>query len=165
MRTVTINYNDALMFNTILWDTYVARILDINKVPEFTSVLEYAFQQAGIVLTEEQQEWMDSILNLEFFQLNFADAMIFVARLLKLVPPQIMLPQGLVYIPSLAKVGAIEFIFPFQDGTYCYLDVLNIPDNDQVIVYIDALVERSATDPNISQENRDFINSLIGQVL
>lgn len=163
MRFVQANYDDALRFNSIIWNTYVARIIDSSIIPDFVSILQYALNEAGIVLNEVQQQEFDAISDLSFFELNFADAMIYVRRILTLIPPQLFFETNAdsIYIPSLASMGAIEYYFPFQDGTYNYLDVFQIPENNIVNILVDNVVSQSADDERISQEDRDFIHSLL----
>jgi hypothetical protein len=186
-RFVQTTYDNALRFNSILWNTYIAEIIDINKVPEFTSALQYAFNQANIILTPEQQVYLDSLLNLEFFQLNFSDSMIFAYRLQQILINigQIIFEngteirfekiQGCLFmiintpgqgeqnfpIPNLVQVGAIQYNKGFNSDTYCWLEVLSIPENNVVRILVDWLVDKSSHDENISQENRDFIHSLL----
>lgn len=163
MRFVQANYDDALRFNAIIWNTYVARIIDLSVIPEFISILQYALNSAGVILNEVQQQEFDAISNLSFFELNFADAMIYVRRLLELIPPQFLFEvnNNFIDIPSLAAMGAIEYFFPFQDGTYNYLDVFQIPENNIVKILVDNIVSQSADDVRISQEDRDFIHMLL----
>jgi hypothetical protein len=163
MRFVTASYDDALRFNSILWNTYVATIIDSSIIPEFISILQYALNEAGIVLNEMQQQEFDAINDLQFFELNFADAMIYAYRIIQLIPPQLFLESNseLFYLPTLAQLGAIEYFHPFNDGTYSYLDVLNIPENNEVNILVDQIVQESADDERISQEDRDFIHSLL----
>lgn len=161
MRTIDITYYNALRLNSIMWVNYVAKIIDINKVPEFTSSLQFALNQANIILTLEQQLYMDCLLNLDFFQNNFADSMVYAYRLLNLLPPPESRPIEFISIPSLAQVGAIEYIFPFQDGTYDYVGVLSVPGNNLVNVNVTDLIEQAATDPIIPPEDQAFIQSLI----
>jgi hypothetical protein len=163
MRFVQATYDDALRFNAIIWNTYVARIVDSSIIPEFISTLQYALNESGIVLNEVQQQEFDAISDLSFFELNFADAMIYVRRLLSLIPPQLLFEvnKEFIYVPSLAAMGAIEYFFPFQDGTYNYLDVFLIPENNIVNILVDNIVSQSADDERISQEDRDFIHSLL----
>jgi hypothetical protein len=186
-RFVQTTYDNALRFNSILWNTYIAEIIDISKVPEFTSALQYAFNQANIILTPEQQTYLDSLLNLEFFQLNFSDSMIFAYRLQQILINigQIVFKDGteirfekiqgclfmftyapgqgenIFQIPNLAQLGAIQYNKGFNSDMYSWLEVLTIPENNTVRILVDWLVERSEGDPIISQEDRDFIHSLL----
>jgi hypothetical protein len=186
-RFVQTSYDNALRFNSILWDTYIAQIIDINQVPVFTTALQNALAQANIVLTPEQQVYLDSLLDLEFFQLNFADSMIYAYRLQQLLLDigtktledgteiQFRKIHGSVFmfvyapgqgeqimeIPNLVAVGAIEYNPGFNSDMYSWLDILKIPENNLVNILVDWLVEKSADDPVISQEDRDFIHSIL----
>ncbi len=163
MKFITVTYEDSLKFNSIIWNEYVAKIINISAIKEFLLILNNALIQSEIDIDESRQIEFNLINDINFFKSNFSDSMIYIKKLLNLFPENFLLKNNdsFMLMPTLASLKAIQYKFPFLDGTYSYFDVFNVDEKNMVKIYIDNIVIKSTNDKNIHQKNREFINNLL----
>jgi hypothetical protein len=160
-KFVTTSYDNAAHLNQIMFDNYVATFLTSEGCTIIASQLQDSYNQNSIPMSNFQLEQIQSINDPLFWEGFFSTAMIYFYELREMLPPYSGQPGIIIQINTPAQLGMCEYLFPFSDGTFDYIELFFKDPSEDITFHVDDRIIFASTDPKLSQADRDFISTLI----
>lgn len=157
MNFITVSYADAMQLNEIIFNNYIANVIDLTQTVALVGQFQQAFSDNAIILNPDQQVWLDSLLDSNLWDSTLAQAMIYVSNLRDLLGfPAVFA------VKTPFQLNIINYLTGWQDGTYSYYNLFYADPLQMQTLPVTQLVIDASTDPNLPELDRQFIQNLIG---